>query len=272
MRAINLIPPEDQRGSRTARLGAVSYLVVGALAAVLVGVTALILTNNQVSDREAQVAQLEQERDAAEARAESLQAFADFRSMQEARTATVTSLAQSRFDWERVLRELARVLPSNVWLVGLEGTVSPDVSLDSAVEVAGRSEVPGPALELIGCTVGQENVGRFAAAIRDIDGVTRVTVAKSEHPTGSTESSSSGSTTGDTGTGEECRTFDFITKFEIVAAFDAVPAPPVPGEAPAPTAPAAGDEAVPSTQPQTQAEVQKGSQETKEAANLIPGT
>jgi Tfp pilus assembly protein PilN len=272
VRAINLIPPEEQRGRRTARLGAVSYLVVGVLAAVLVGVTALILTNNQVSDREAEVARLEQERAATQARAESLQAFADFRSMQEARTLTVTSLAQSRFDWERVLRELARVLPSNVWLVGLEGTVSPDVSLDSAVEVAGRSEVP--ALEMIGCTVGQENVGRFAAALRDIDGVTRVTVAKSEHPTGSESSSSatSDAATGGTGTGEECRTFDFITKFEIVAAFDAVPAPPVPGEAPAPTPPATGDEAVPSTQPQAQAEVQKGSQETKEATNLIPGT
>ena len=30
--------------------------------------------------------------------------------------ATVTSLADSRFDWERVMRELSLVLPADVWL------------------------------------------------------------------------------------------------------------------------------------------------------------
>ncbi len=46
--------------------------------------------------------------------------------------------------------------------------------------------------------------------------------------------------TGGAVTGDDCRTRDFISKFELVAAFDAVPAPAVaavPG-APAPTTPA----------------------------------
>ena len=43
-----------------------------------------------------------------------------------------TSLAQSRFDWERVLRELAIVIPEDVWLTNLTATVSPEVQLDDS--------------------------------------------------------------------------------------------------------------------------------------------
>src|ERR671931_925489 len=111
MRAINLIPPDERRGGAgPARAGLLSYFVLGGLLAVLIGVTVLVLTGNQISDRKAEIGQLEQERDAAQARADSLRAFADFSEMEQARAATVTTLAQSRFDWERVLRELALVL------------------------------------------------------------------------------------------------------------------------------------------------------------------
>lgn len=269
MRPINLIPPDDQAGRAQARAGSLAYVVLGALAAILIAVTVLVLTNNQISDSKAQVASLEQERDAAQARAESLSAFAEFSSMQEQRTATVVSLAQSRFDWERVLRELALVLPDDIWLVELEGTVSPDVALEDGAEIAVRDSVAGPALELIGCTVSQDAVGSFVATLRDIDGVTRVTVAKSERPELS-ESSSQSSSPGD----DECRTRDFITRFEIVAAFDEVPvqaaapeSPPAPGsESP----PAPGSENAAGEPNQTAPAVEQGAAEAQDATEYIP--
>lgn len=263
MRAINLLPPEDRGAGASAGAGQLSYLVLGLLLAIMVGVTALVLTNNQVSERRTQVASLEQARAAAQARAESLQAFADFRTMQEERTATVTSLAESRFDWERVLREFALVLPADVWLVQLEGTASPSVEVDEGVDVGPRESIEGPALELVGCTVSQESVGRFAAALRDIDGITRVAVVKSERPT-----ISESSTNQSEGSDDDCRTRDFITRFEIIAAFDAVPvpasAPPAPEEAP----PAEEDVATPSA---SQESVEEGVKEGQDAANLAPG-
>ena len=222
MRAVNLIPQDERRGAGPARAGLLSYFVLGALVVVLVGVTALVLTSNQISERKAEVARLQDERSATTARAESLRAFADFSAMQQERTATVTALAQSRFDWERVLRELSLVLPSDVWLTELEGSVASDVELEDTVDVTTRANVDGPALELIGCTVSQEAVGAFAATMSEIDGVTRVSVAKSqlsEQSTGEDSSSGGGEST------EDCRTRDFITRFEIVAAFDAVPQP-----------------------------------------------
>ena len=81
----------------------------------------------------------------ATAKANSLQAFANFRAVQEQRSSTVTSLAQSRFDWQRVLNELARVVPSNVWLVQLAGTVNPAVTVDDAPDISIRDRAsPDP--------------------------------------------------------------------------------------------------------------------------------
>jgi Tfp pilus assembly protein PilN len=268
MRAINLIPSDDQGGRFQARAGSLSYVVLGVLVAILGLVTLMVLTNNRISDSKAEISALEQERDAAQARAESLSAFAEFRSMQEQRTATVVSLAQSRFDWERVLRELALVLPEDIWLIQLEGTVSPDVTLTDGADVNIREGVAGPALEIIGCGVSQEAVGGFLAALRDIDGVTRATVAKSERP----ELSESSGAEGDQASGDDdCRTRDFITRFEIVAAFDEVPVPAAAPESADPAAPTSTENAA--GQPnETAPEVEEGAAEAQEATELVPGS
>ena len=57
---------------------------------------------------------------------------------------TVSSLAQSRFDWERVLRELSLVIPEDVWLVKVTGTVSPAVDLDAGSADPASQLDPGP--------------------------------------------------------------------------------------------------------------------------------
>jgi Tfp pilus assembly protein PilN len=263
VRPVNLIPLDEQRGAGTARAGLLSYFVLGTLAAVLLGVTVLVLTSNQISERKAEISRLEQERDATEARAESLRAFADFSSMEEERTATVTSLAQSRFDWERVLRELSLVLPENVWLTDLEGSVASDVELEDAVDITARASVDGPALELIGCTVSQEAVGAFAATLGEIDGVTRVSVFRSQLPETSTGESTGGSGGEST---EDCRTRDFIARFEIVAAFDEVPQPV--GASPAAPAPATP---APPTEEQSPAPPE-GTDGTQQASDTTPGS
>ena len=125
MRPVNLIPPEDRRGDHAPlRAGSLSYVIVGGIAAVLVAVVALVLTQNTITDRENEIAQLEVARDAATQRAEALAPYAEFASLQEQRELTISSLAQSRFDWERVLRELAIIIPADITLTNLEATTS----------------------------------------------------------------------------------------------------------------------------------------------------
>ena len=69
MRPINLIPPEDRRGEHAPlRTGPLPYILLGALVAVLIGVTAMVLIDNQISESKGEVAKLEGEDAVAAAR------------------------------------------------------------------------------------------------------------------------------------------------------------------------------------------------------------
>jgi Tfp pilus assembly protein PilN len=218
MRPVNLIPREERPGERRPmRGGPLAYIVVGALVAALLGVTVLVATGNQISDRKSEVVQLETEKAAVEAQAQALDAYTQFHSVREQRVATVVSLADSRFDWERVMRELALILPGDVWLTTLTGTASPAVAPEGAASVSLRGSIAGPALELVGCAASHDSVAGFVKALEDIDGVTRVGVQSSALGSGG------GASTGSTST---CQTRDFIAQFQLVVAFDAAPVAP----------------------------------------------
>jgi Tfp pilus assembly protein PilN len=223
MRPVNLIPAEERRGQNAPlRSGPIAYIVLGALVALLAGVTLVVLTGNQIADREAELAQVEREDTAATAQAQRLSAYTQYQLLSEQRTTTVKSLADSRFDWERVMRELSLVLPSNVWLTSLTASASPSASTGGGEGGDGdlRQAVAGPALEMSGCSTGQDGVAGFVGALKDMDGVTRVGVESSALPAVGTAAG-----TGEGGSSSNCRTRDFIAEFKIVVAFDAAPVP-----------------------------------------------
>jgi Tfp pilus assembly protein PilN len=216
MRAVNLIPPELRRGDHPPlRTGPLAYIVVGALVLALLGVTLLVLAGNEVSEKKSEVKTLQREDALAKARAESLAPYTQFQAAAEQRVQTVTSLADSRFDWPRVMRELGLVLPDDVTLTNLAASAS----LGEGGEAA--KGVLGPSLELEGCTSSQDAVATFITALKDIDGVTRVGLESS-----SAEESGSGG-------GEGC---EGKTQFDLVVAFDAAPLIPVAGAEAAPEA------------------------------------
>jgi Tfp pilus assembly protein PilN len=215
VRPVNLIPPELRRGDNAPlRTGPLVYIVLGSLVLVLAGVTMLVLTNNKISDRKAEVAQLHREDAAAKAKAERLAAYTQFQTMSEQRLATVQSLADSRFDWERVMRELALILPKNVWLTSLNASASPGESAGEGGGGGLSASVQGPSLELSGCTTSQDSVAGFVTALKDIDGVTRVGL----------ESSVAAGSSDEGGGGAGCESSS-STQFSLVVAFDAAPAP-----------------------------------------------
>jgi Tfp pilus assembly protein PilN len=233
MRPVNLLPPELRAGAQAPlRTGPIPYLVVGVLAAILVGVALLVTTSNQISEKKSEVAQLKQEDAVAVREAQRLAPYVQFQTLHQQRLATITSLADSRFDWERVMRELALVLPNDVWLTDLSASASATDGGDSG---GLRGEIPGPALSLTGCATGQEAVAGFVTALKDIDGVTRVGVESSELPEEEEGRAGGGEGESEGGSGE-CQTRDFIANFDLVVAFDAAPIPVsggVEGEVPA---------------------------------------
>lgn len=240
MRPVNLIPPADRHGDNAPlRTGPVAYILLGALVLALAGVSMLVLANNQISDRKSELTEVKREDAEAKARAESLATYAQFASLHEQRVQTIASLADSRFDWERVMRELSLILPHDVWLTSMDASAGSEAGGSSGGGSAGGSlagQISGPSLTISGCAAGHDAVAGFVTALKDIDGVTRVGIESSEladeeEGAGSVSGSSSG---GESGSGSDCQTRSFIARFNLVVAFDAAPVPMLESEESAP--------------------------------------
>jgi Tfp pilus assembly protein PilN len=259
MRPVNLIPPEERRGDKAPlRSGPLSYIVVGALAVALLAVYLMVSTSNDITEKKAQVAQLETEVEAATAEADRLAPFAEFASLREQREGTIASLAQSRFDWERVMREMAYIIPADVTLTSLNGSAYSNAEGSISTEA-----IDAPNFTVSGCAASHDAVARFVAALEDIDGVTRVGLGRSEavtsDPGGGTDGSAS-TVCGD------------ATTFDISVAFDNAAVS-------ADAAAAASVEPVPastSAEPTDPSQVAKDSAadqsgKAKKAAEIVPG-
>jgi Tfp pilus assembly protein PilN len=188
MKAINLLPPDQRGASKTPRkakalvadapAGIGAYVLLGALAACVVALAAYVLTTNTVKDRQAQLDAANAQAAATLQRVAQLKPYADFEATAETRIQTVKDLASSRFDWEQAMRDVSRAIPADVTLSSLSGSVSSAAGGGSTV----RGAIAAPALELKGCTMTQTRVAVLLSRLRNVDGVTRVSLGKSLKP------------------------------------------------------------------------------------------
>ena len=242
MRAVNLLPPDLRRaGGSAGSTGNAVYVVLGVLAVGVVLVAAWALAGRSVAQGEADVNRFRAEADAAEVRAGQLKPYAAFSEMRGKRVETVTSLSRSRFNWPFVLREISRVLPEDVWLTQLVGTVAPGVQVEDGAggpTTTLRNQLAAPAIEIAGCTTSQEEVARYLARLRSIQGVTRITLAESEKmDIAKQQGSGSGGGGGGAGGSTDCRQGNStIPRFSLVIFFEASTATPSTGVAGSTTA------------------------------------
>jgi Tfp pilus assembly protein PilN len=241
MKAVNLLPP-DQRGASSKASavpaasqpgGAGAYAVLGALAIGVVAAAGLVLTGNNIKDRQAQLDALTAREQAVQAQVGDLKPYADFATLAASRVATVMDLAGRRFDWENALRDLSRAIPANVTLTTMTGSVSPESGGTGGSAL--RGAISAPAITLAGCTASQPAVAKLMARLRTVDGVTRVSLAKSTKapaaPAQVADSAPAGASAG-------CRSGESPT-FEMVAFFErAADATAAPSDTPAVTTPA----------------------------------
>jgi len=225
VRAVNLIPGEAGRGgSGGTSVG--PWIVIGVLGLLLAGVVAYVLTNNALVERRAELASLQTQVRVVQAQAETTRPYREFAALAQARVQTVRQLGAARFDWHRAFGDLARVIPGDVWLTSLLGTVTTGVSVDGAGSGdtgALRGALPNPAIELSGCTTSHDGVARLISRLRLMTGVVRVALADSTKDSG-----------GGGGIGGDCRYGnDRFPQFGVVVFFDPLP------DVPAPTQPSA---------------------------------
>jgi Tfp pilus assembly protein PilN len=198
VKAVNLLPNDLRGAAKTtaervsapeATGGAGPFVLLGILAACVAGAAGYVLETNTIKQSQVELADVSARQQALAGQAAKLKPYADFDALAKGRVQTVRDLAGARFDWEQALRDLSRAIPSDVTLKSLSG----DVGAASASGGGGsslRGSIPAPAITLSGCTTGQTQVARLMARLRDVDGVTRVSLSKSDSekvdPTGAT--------------------------------------------------------------------------------------
>jgi Tfp pilus assembly protein PilN len=183
VRAVNLLP-SDARGRLGARAGrgggGAAYVILAALAALVVLASLWAVANKQAGDRRAEFARVDAEAAEAEARNGAAAPYEEFARLAEDRVATVSALARSRFDWAHAMHEISRVLPADVWLTELGGDSG---ATDAAPSPSPTTSVaPSPTFKLDGCTRSQAKVARLLARLRAVDGVRAVDLSKSQKP------------------------------------------------------------------------------------------
>lgn len=182
MKPVNLIPAEDRRSSRAEGGGGIPpgvALLLGGLGLALVAVVALVLISNQVNAKNDELARTAQKEQAARTASDALKPYGDFVKTSQERLTTVTALEDTRFNWERTVRQLSHVIAPGVWVSSFKGSVTAaSGSGGSGSNV--RGGINGPAIELTGCSPSQETVSRMMARLRNMDGATEVVASRSE--------------------------------------------------------------------------------------------
>jgi Tfp pilus assembly protein PilN len=180
VRPVNLLPQSARPYVASGKAGNGSYVLLGVLAALVLGVAGYVLTSNSISSHKSEIAQAQQETAAAQAKASSLQKYGDFNQVAATRLQSVSSLAVSRIDYERLLRETSRVLPGGVWVTSLdaEAVGGGTTSTTSTTSTTGAA----PTVHLVGCAPSQRAVATTLVRLRAIHGSDEVQLNDSGRP------------------------------------------------------------------------------------------
>jgi Tfp pilus assembly protein PilN len=236
MKAVNLLPEKHRPRKPTGGQGRSAHIALGVLGAVLVGVLVYVLTLNSINSSKTQIVEAKAEAIRLEAQANSLGPYGDFAKIKTERVRSVQSLAEGRFDWERLVRELAHVLPADVWLVNASASAS-GASATSSTTPSSGTAVPsaGPTLTVQGCARDQSQVAVTLVRLRELQGATDVSLdhsTRGEDPTGGTATAAPAAGGGAPDTG--CGTTHGAPNYSFQASVTFAPSPPIstPGSVP----------------------------------------
>jgi Tfp pilus assembly protein PilN len=186
MRPVNLIPQEQRRRTPSEGSGKGAHAVLGILAVLLAMAVVYVLTSNSITEKESQAEEARIEADQLEAQAATKEDFTDFAEIAQTRAASVAAVASTRFDWERFMRELSRVMPAGSWLTAASASVAGDPTAAANPTDPGATAAPAatagagsPSAALTGCTPKHSDVARMMVRLRQLHRVVDVKLTQS---------------------------------------------------------------------------------------------
>jgi Tfp pilus assembly protein PilN len=183
VRPVNLIPQEQRRRTPREGSGRGAHAMLGVLGLLLAMVVAYVLTSNSITERKSDAEAARVEADQLEARATTKDNFTDFAEIAVTRTKSVADVADDRFDWERFMRELSRVMPAGSWLNSADASVTGDTGTEGAAAVdpatAATATPASPTATLAGCTPDQSDAARLMVRLGQLHRVDEVELNQS---------------------------------------------------------------------------------------------
>ena len=188
MKRINLLPPE-QRVKAARERGLLWAILILVAIVVALGVV-YVWQNGQVNDKQAELDGLTAQVADEQAKAAALAPYAQIQDTRVAMTATAKGIYDSRVSWATILQEISLVIPENVRLQSLTGTVPATMLPGPAVPA-----VPGtPAstdITFAGTTYTHKDVAEFMTRLGLIPQLSNVQLASS---TGAAATDATGAT------------------------------------------------------------------------------
>jgi Tfp pilus assembly protein PilN len=187
MRAVNLLPRQQVAQKRERPNTVVLVAAIGGAAVVLALVAGALLANRSV-DRERQSLNTARATLATTPARHISSATNAFRSSilskREQRSLAVASALGKRVAWDRILRRFALVLPDDVWLTSLNGTVPLDSPPAAPATSTQTALPPTPtALTISGYTYSQESVARLLERLEVVPDLKNVQLQNSQTAT-----------------------------------------------------------------------------------------
>jgi Tfp pilus assembly protein PilN len=156
MKRLNLLPAELRPRGGSVRHS--TYAVLGGLLVAVLAMTLYWFVQSGANSTANEIDNLHKETTAAKEDAASLGPYAEFSAMKDARERSVRLVADTRFDYERLTRELTHILPEHVWITGLEVGPTEANPEEGADSVAPPASAGALTVSLSGCAPDQPTV------------------------------------------------------------------------------------------------------------------
>jgi Tfp pilus assembly protein PilN len=186
MRAVNLLPRQHVEKRREAPNTVVLVAAIGGAAVVLALVAGVLLANRSVDRQRQQLAAAQAVLAVTPAHHVSAKTNA-FRSavlsQRQARSLALASALSKRVAWDRILRRFALVLPNDVWLTSLTGTVPLDTTPAAVTTTPSALPPAATALTIQGYTYSQAGVARLLERLSVLPDLKNVQLQNSQSAT-----------------------------------------------------------------------------------------
>jgi Tfp pilus assembly protein PilN len=191
VRAVNLLPLDEQAGGRKlpplpVLAGCIGTVLVTALIAVM-----FLSASAGVASKQRALETVQAQYNAIPAPPPPSPVVSQLPQQRQNRVTALAGVLGQRIAWDRLLREVSQVVPSDVWLVTLNAT-SPALAAPRTPVTTAQATVP-TGFTVTGCTYSQDSVARFLARLQIVPDLTDMTLGKSAS---SGDSSSAGGASG----------------------------------------------------------------------------